>query len=156
MAHLDITRATAAPADALWEALTDPVATLRAVAGVEVVDASDSTDDRVVRSWRLRLRGSPLAWRQEERADEDRRCVAFRMTDGEPRHVAGTWHIHPGNDGRATVALHLELDFGLPDIAEVIDRVLGRAFAPVVDGVVAEAERRAGTPRSLTRTRGRG
>jgi ribosome-associated toxin RatA of RatAB toxin-antitoxin module len=98
-----------------------------------------SGDCERVTEWSLLLRGSPLRWSQTERIDPELRSVQFRLLDGEPKSIDGSWSVSAAGPAAAKVEIDIEVNFGLPRIASVFDVMVAETLTSVLRGIAQSA-----------------
>jgi coenzyme Q-binding protein COQ10 len=110
---------------------------------VESVTVLERHPDRVVTRWKTLVEDAPIEWTEEDRFDDARTTITYRLLEGDLDVFEGTWTFEERN-GRAYVHLTVEYDFGVPTLAELIGPTLQRKVQEnsemMLAGLRSEAE----------------
>jgi uncharacterized membrane protein len=79
-----------------------------------------------VSDWMVLLNGSELTWKERDFFTPMQR-IDFEQIEGDIEVWQGYWLLE-GQDGAATVSLHVEFDLGIPSLADVLHPIGARAI----------------------------
>jgi coenzyme Q-binding protein COQ10 len=92
---------------------------------VESVTVLERHPDRLITRWKTLVEDAPIEWIEEDRFDDAKTAIAYRLLEGDLDVFEGTWTFDE-RDGRTYVRLGVEYDFGVPTLAELIGPTLQR------------------------------
>jgi len=92
---------------------------------VESVTVLERHPDRLITRWKTLVEDAPIEWTEEDRFDDAKTAIAYRLLEGDLDVFEGTWTFDE-RDGRTYVRLGVEYDFGVPTLAELIGPTLQR------------------------------
>jgi coenzyme Q-binding protein COQ10 len=112
-----------APARAVYELAKNQERFPEFMPDVESVKIVERTADRIVSRWKTLVEEAPIEWTEEDVFDDDDLSVSYKLLEGDLDKFEGTWRFKDG-DGRTSVTLVVEYDFGVPTLAELIGPTL--------------------------------
>jgi coenzyme Q-binding protein COQ10 len=112
---------------------------------VESVTILERHPDRVISRWKTLVEEAPIEWTEEDRFDDARLRIEYKLLEGDLDTFEGTWTFTE-RDGSTHVVLGVEYDFGVPTLAELIGPTLEKKVREnsemMLAALKAEAERR--------------
>lgn len=114
---------------------------------VESVDVLERDGARAITRWRTIVEDAPLEWTEEDRFDDVRTRIEYRLLAGDLDRFDGTWSFEALTVATSRVRLSVDFDFGVPTLAELIGPTLERKVRENAEMMLAALKREAeGTP----------
>ncbi|HMD02745.1 MAG TPA: SRPBCC family protein [Candidatus Baltobacteraceae bacterium] len=123
MPYVESTIVIEAPARDVYELAKDQERFPDFMPDVESVVILEREGTRVVSRWKTLVEDAPIEWTEEDRFDDAALRVDYRLLEGDLDTFEGSWTFLDG-DGRTSVKLGIEYDFGVPTLAELIGPTL--------------------------------
>jgi len=131
-----------APIDPLWSQLLTAEQHAVGLQAVRVARVLEADETGRTTEWSLLLRGSPLNWTQREVAHPGQREVSVTLLRGDLKHLSGQWSVTDDGD-HCMIHLTLDIDFGFPRVATVVDALLTETVTTVAQAIAVSAVRQA-------------
>jgi ribosome-associated toxin RatA of RatAB toxin-antitoxin module len=125
--HVSERRLLAAASPDVWASLLETKRFAARAANVRNVSLERIDAEREVQ-WTVWLKGFEHTWRERQNVDPVRQRIDFQQSQGMFRIYRGHWAVSAGEEGATEVTLEIEVDTGLPYLAQFINPVVGRAF----------------------------
>ena len=123
MPYVEITTTVAAPAAVVYELAKDQERFPEFMPDVEIVVVLERHPDRAISRWKTLVEEAPIEWIEEDRFDDERLRIDYRLLEGDLDTFEGAWTFVE-RDGATHVTLGVEYDFGVPTLAELIGPTL--------------------------------
>ncbi|HXF33499.1 MAG TPA: SRPBCC family protein [Candidatus Acidoferrales bacterium] len=125
MPFVEVTIEVDAPARDVYELAKKQERFPEFMPDVESVTVLERHPDRLITRWKTLVEDAPIEWTEEDRFDDAKTAIAYRLLEGDLDVFEGTWTFDE-RDGRTYVRLGVEYDFGVPTLAELIGPTLQR------------------------------
>ncbi|HEX4354538.1 MAG TPA: SRPBCC family protein, partial [Polyangiales bacterium] len=113
---------------------------------VETVVVLERHPEYTITRWKTLVEEAPIEWTEEDRFDDERRRIDYKLIEGDLDTFEGAWTFEE-RDGMTHVNLGVDFDFGVPTLAELIGPTLLRKVRENSEMMLAalksEAEKRA-------------
>jgi coenzyme Q-binding protein COQ10 len=109
---------------------------------VESVVVLQRDGDRLISRWKTLVEEAPIEWTEEDRFDDEALRVDYKLIEGDLDTFEGSWTFE-SIEGRTTVTLSVEYDFGVPTLAELIGPTLQRKVRENSEMMLAALKREA-------------
>jgi coenzyme Q-binding protein COQ10 len=144
MPHVEVAIDVAAPARDVYELAKDQERFPEFMPDVESVTVLERRGDAIVTRWKTLVEEAPIEWTEEDRFDDARTRIDYKLIEGDLDKFEGTWTFDDCGDLGARVVLSVEYDFGVPTLAELIGPTLQRKVQEnsemMLQGLKREAE----------------
>ncbi len=144
MPHVEVAIDVAAPARDVYELAKDQERFPEFMPDVESVTVLERRGDAIVTRWKTLVEEAPIEWTEEDRFDDARTRIDYKLIEGDLDKFEGTWTFDDCGGGTARVVLSVEYDFGVPTLAELIGPTLQRKVQEnsemMLQGLKREAE----------------
>src|SRR5579872_6631001 len=144
MPYVETSIVVAAPARVVYELAKDQERFPQFMPDVEIVIVLERHPDRAISRWKTLVEEAPIEWIEEDRFDDERLRIDYRLLEGDLDTFEGSWTFDE-RDGETHVALGVEYDFGVPTLAELIGPTLHKKVLEnsemMLAALKAEAER---------------
>ena len=114
-----------APARVVYELAKEQERFPQFMPDVESVTVLERHDDHMLTRWKTLVEEAPIEWTEEDRFDDDRLRIDYKLLEGDLDTFEGSWTFTQ-NGGSTHVVLGVEYDFGVPTLAELIGPTLRR------------------------------
>jgi coenzyme Q-binding protein COQ10 len=145
MPFVEVTIEIDAPAREVYELAKEQERFPEFMPDVESVTVLERHPDYVITRWKTLVEDAPIEWTEEDRFDDERTTITYRLIEGDLDVFEGTWTFEQ-RGGRTAVRLGVEYDFGVPTLAELIGPTLQRKVQEnsemMLAGLKREAEAR--------------
>ncbi len=143
MPYVESTIAIAAPASTVYAIAKDQERFPEFMPDVESIVVVERRRDGVVTKWKTLVEDAPIEWTEDDRFDDERIRIDYRLIDGDLEKFEGAW-IFEEREGGTFVTLGVDFDFGVPTLAELIGPTLERKVREnsemMLDALKREAE----------------
>lgn len=143
MPFVEVTIEVDAPARDVYELAKEQERFPEFMPDVESVTVLERHADRMITRWKTLVEDAPIEWIEEDRFDDARTTITYRLLEGDLDVFQGTWSFEE-RAGRTYVKLGVEYDFGVPTLAELIGPTLQRKVQEngemMLSGLKREAE----------------
>jgi ribosome-associated toxin RatA of RatAB toxin-antitoxin module len=143
MAYVEVEIVVAAPAREVYELAKDPQRFPEFMPDVESVTVLERRDDVIITRWKTLVEEAPIEWTEEDRFDDERTRIEYRLTEGDLDKFEGVWTFDEVGDGTTRVVLTVDYDFGVPTLAELIGPTLQRKVQENSEMMLAGLKREA-------------
>jgi ribosome-associated toxin RatA of RatAB toxin-antitoxin module len=123
MPYVETSIAIAAPARVVYELAKEQDRFPQFMPDVETVVILERHPDRVISRWKTLVEEAPIEWTEEDRFDDDRLRIDYKLLEGDLDKFEGAWTFAE-RDGATQVVLGVDYDFGVPTLAELIGPTL--------------------------------
>ncbi|MDQ2909357.1 MAG: SRPBCC family protein [Candidatus Eremiobacteraeota bacterium] len=123
MPFVETTIIVQAPARAVYELAKDQERFPEFMPDVELVTVMQRDGERVISRWKTLVEEAPIEWIEEDRFDDARFRVDYKLLEGDLDTFEGSWTFDE-RDGQTHVRLAVTYDFGVPTLAELIGPTL--------------------------------
>lgn len=123
MPFVETTIIVQAPARTVYELAKDQERFPEFMPDVELVTVVQRDGDRVISRWKTLVEEAPIEWIEEDRFDDARLRVDYKLLEGDLDTFEGFWTFDE-HDGETHVRLAVTYDFGVPTLAELIGPTL--------------------------------
>ncbi len=141
-----------APARAVYELAKDQERFPDFMPDVESVAVVERGDARVLTRWKTLIEDAPIEWLEEDRFDDARLQIDYRLLEGDLETFEGSWTFESAPDG-TRVTLGVTYDFGVPTLAALIGPTLERKVRENAEMMLAALKRQAETSAPNSRVR---
>jgi coenzyme Q-binding protein COQ10 len=121
--YVETATTVAAPATVVYELAKDQERFPEFMPDVEIVVVLERHPDRTISRWKTLVEEAPIEWIEEDRFDDERLRIDYRLLEGDLDTFEGSWTFVE-RDGATHVTLGVEYDFGVPTLAELIGPTL--------------------------------
>ncbi len=142
MPYVETSIAIAAPARAVYELAKDQERFPQFMPDVETVTVLETHPDRAISRWKTLVEEAPIEWTEEDRFDDARLRIDYRLIEGDLDTFQGAWTFEQ-RDGVTHVSLGVEYDFGVPTLAELIGPTLEKKVRENSEMMLAALKREA-------------
>jgi ribosome-associated toxin RatA of RatAB toxin-antitoxin module len=136
MPVVDVERHVDADPNQVWAVITNVESYPQYMDSVRSIAVLTSEGVNRTVEWRVTLRGSVLTWVEEEVLDPDRRIVRFQQIDGDLDRFDGDWTVTAA-DGGSLVTLHVDLEIGIPLLANMLNPIAASTVQSNADQMLA-------------------
>lgn len=143
MPYVKVEIVVAAPAREVYELAKDQERFPEFMPDVESVTVLERRDDIIITRWKTLVEEAPIEWTEEDRFDDERTRIEYRLTEGDLDKFEGVWTFDEAGDGTTRVVLSVEYDFGVPTLAELIGPTLQRKVQENSEMMLAGLKREA-------------
>jgi ribosome-associated toxin RatA of RatAB toxin-antitoxin module len=143
MPYVKVEIVVAAPAREVYELAKDQERFPEFMPDVESVTVLERRDDVIITRWKTLVEEAPIEWTEEDRFDDERTRIEYRLTEGDLDKFEGVWTFDEAGDGTTRVVLSVEYDFGVPTLAELIGPTLQRKVQENSEMMLAGLKREA-------------
>lgn len=99
--------------------------------------------------WVTEIDGTEILWTEEDRFDDVRRRIQYRLLEGDLDKFEGEWRFDPVDEG-TRVVLTVDFDFGIPELVNLIGDILtlkvGENSEMMLKSMKDRVEGKAGAP----------
>jgi len=131
-----------APARSVYELAKDQERFPEFMPDVELVTVVERDGDRVISRWKTLVEEAPIEWIEEDRFDDARLRVDYKLLEGDLDTFEGSWTFDE-RDGATHVRLAVTYDFGVPTLAELIGPTLHKKVRENSEMMLAALKREA-------------
>jgi ribosome-associated toxin RatA of RatAB toxin-antitoxin module len=143
MPYVEVAIDVAAPARDVYELAKNQERFPEFMPDVESVTILERRDDLIVTRWKTLVEEAPIEWTEEDRFDDARTRIDYKLIEGDLDKFEGTWTFDDAGNGMTRVALSVEYDFGVPTLAELIGPTLQRKVQENSEMMLAGLKREA-------------
>jgi ribosome-associated toxin RatA of RatAB toxin-antitoxin module len=118
-----------APIERVWETVVDIERyqdSMDTVLSVRIIEQNDERRRRA--AWSVLLKGSILAWEEEEHLDNDAHMVVFKQLRGDLEHFDGHWALEALGPEQTKVVFEVAFEIGIPMLADMLNPVAQRSL----------------------------
>jgi ribosome-associated toxin RatA of RatAB toxin-antitoxin module len=144
MPSVEVSIVVDAPARLVYELAKDQERFPEFMPDVESVKIIERSADRVVSRWKTLVEEAPIEWTEEDIFDDAALSLTYRLLEGDLDKFEGSWSFVDG-DGRTSVTLIVDYDFGVPTLAELIGPTLHKKVKENAEMMLAGLKREAET-----------
>jgi ribosome-associated toxin RatA of RatAB toxin-antitoxin module len=116
---------------------------------VQSVTVTRREDSMTLTDWVTEIDGTEILWTEEDRFDDVRRRIQYRLLEGDLDKFEGEWRFDPVDEG-TRVVLTVDFDFGIPELVNLIGDILtlkvGENSEMMLKSMKDRVEGKAGTP----------
>lgn len=116
---------------------------------VQSVTVTRREGSMTLTDWVTEIDGTEILWTEEDRFDDERRRIQYRLLEGDLDKFEGEWRFDPA-DGGTRVVLTVDFDFGIPELVNLIGEILtlkvGENSEMMLSSMKARVEGKAGAP----------
>ncbi|MEO7202695.1 MAG: SRPBCC family protein [Candidatus Tumulicola sp.] len=134
--------AIAAPARVVYELAKDQERFPQFMPDVETVVVLERHAEYTVTRWKTLVEEAPIEWTEEDRFDDERRRIDYKLIEGDLDKFEGAWTFEE-RDGMTHVVLGVDYDFGVPTLAELIGPTLQKKVQENSEMMLAALKRQA-------------
>ncbi|HEY1681819.1 MAG TPA: SRPBCC family protein [Candidatus Tumulicola sp.] len=134
--------AIAAPARVVYELAKDQERFPQFMPDVETVVVLERHAEYTVTRWKTLVEEAPIEWTEEDRFDDERRRIDYKLIEGDLDKFEGAWTFEE-RDGVTHVVLGVDYDFGVPTLAELIGPTLQKKVQENSEMMLAALKRQA-------------
>lgn len=142
MPFVESTITVQAPARSVYELARDQERFPEFMPDVELVTVVERDGDRVISRWKTLVEEAPIEWIEEDRFDDARLRVDYKLLEGDLDTFEGSWTFDE-RDGATHVRLAVTYDFGVPTLAELIGPTLHKKVRENSEMMLAALKREA-------------
>jgi coenzyme Q-binding protein COQ10 len=142
MPYVETAIAIAAPARVVYELAKDQERFPQFMPDVETVVVLERHADYSVTRWKTLVEEAPIEWTEEDRFDDARRRIDYKLIEGDLDKFEGAWTFEE-RDGMTHVVLGVDYDFGVPTLAELIGPTLQKKVQENSEMMLAALKRQA-------------
>jgi len=125
MPYVESTIVVDAPARDVYELAKEQERFPQFMPDVETVTVLERFPEYIVTRWKTLVEDAPIEWTEEDRFDDVNIRIDYKLIEGDLDTFEGAWTFDE-RDGRTTVTLSVEYDFGVPTLAELIGPTLAK------------------------------
>jgi len=125
MPYVESTIVVDAPARDVYELAKEQERFPQFMPDVETVTVLERFPEYIVTRWKTLVEDAPIEWTEEDRFDDINIRIDYKLIEGDLDTFEGAWTFDE-RDGRTTVTLSVEYDFGVPTLAELIGPTLAK------------------------------
>ena len=125
MPYVESTIVVDAPARDVYELAKEQERFPQFMPDVETVTVLERHAGYIVTRWKTLVEDAPIEWTEEDRFDDGNVRIDYKLIEGDLDTFEGAWTFDE-HDGRTTVTLSVEYDFGVPTLAELIGPTLAK------------------------------
>jgi len=133
-----------APARSVYELAKDQERFPEFMPDVELVTVMERDGERIISRWKTLVEEAPIEWIEEDRFDDARLRVDYKLLEGDLDTFEGSWAFDE-RDGETHVRLAVTYDFGVPTLAELIGPTLHKKVQENSEMMLAALKRKAET-----------
>jgi len=133
-----------APARSVYELAKDQERFPEFMPDVELVTVMERDGERIISRWKTLVEEAPIEWIEEDRFDDARLRVDYKLLEGDLDTFEGSWTFDE-RDGETHVRLAVTYDFGVPTLAELIGPTLHKKVQENSEMMLAALKRKAET-----------
>ncbi|MBC5799035.1 MAG: aromatase/cyclase [Candidatus Eremiobacteraeota bacterium] len=142
MPFVESTIVVQAPARSVYELAKDQERFPEFMPDVELVTVVKRDGNRVISRWKTLVEEAPIEWIEEDRFDDARLRVDYKLLEGDLDTFEGSWTFDERN-GETHVRLGVTYDFGVPTLAELIGPTLHKKVRENSEMMLAALKREA-------------
>jgi ribosome-associated toxin RatA of RatAB toxin-antitoxin module len=142
MPYVETAIAIAAPARVVYELAKDQERFPQFMPDVETVVVLERHAEYTVTRWKTLVEEAPIEWTEEDRFDDERRRIDYKLIEGDLDKFEGAWTFEE-RDGVTHVVLGVDYDFGVPTLAELIGPTLQKKVQENSEMMLAALKRQA-------------
>jgi coenzyme Q-binding protein COQ10 len=143
MPYVEVRIVVAAPARDVYELAKEQERFPEFMPDVESVTILERRGDAMITRWKTLVEEAPIEWTEEDRFDDERTRIDYKLIEGDLDTFEGAWTFEDGGDGTTHVVLGVEYDFGVPTLAELIGPTLQRKVQENSEMMLAGLKREA-------------
>lgn len=143
MPYVEVTATVAAPARDVYELAKEQERFPQFMPDVESVTILERGDGFLLTRWKTLVEEAPIEWTEEDRFDDARTRIDYKLTEGDLDKFEGAWTFEDSGDGTTRVVLTVEYDFGVPTLAELIGPTLQKKVQENSEMMLAGLKREA-------------
>ena len=143
MPYVEVAIDVAAPARDVYQLAKDQERFPEFMPDVESVTIVERRPDAIVTRWKTLVEEAPIEWTEEDRFDDARTRIDYKLIEGDLDTFEGTWTFDDAGGGITHVVLGVEYDFGVPTLAELIGPTLHRKVKENSEMMLAGLKREA-------------
>jgi len=143
MAYVEVAATVAAPARDVYELAKEQERFPQFMPDVESVTVLERGDGFILTRWKTLVEEAPIEWTEEDRFDDARTRIDYKLTEGDLDKFEGAWTFEDNGDGTTQVVLTVEYDFGVPTLAELIGPTLQKKVQENSEMMLAGLKREA-------------
>lgn len=144
MPSVEVSIVVDAPARLVYELAKDQERFPEFMPDVESVKIVERAGDRIVSRWKTLVEEAPIEWTEEDIFDDAGLSLTYKLLEGDLDKFEGSWSFVDG-DGRTSVTLVVDYDFGVPTLAELIGPTLHKKVKENAEMMLAGLKREAET-----------
>jgi ribosome-associated toxin RatA of RatAB toxin-antitoxin module len=152
MPFVSVTIVVDAPARAVYELAKEQERFPEFMPDVESVTVVERDAERVLSRWKTLIEDAPIEWLEEDRFDDARLQIDYRLLEGDLETFEGAWTFASAPGG-TLVTLGVTYDFGVPTLAALIGPTLERKVRENAEMMLAALKRQAETSIAWPRSR---
>src|ERR1700680_555394 len=118
MPYVETKIVIAAPARSVYELAKQQERFPQYMPDVAAVTVIERHPDRLITRWKTLVEEAPIEWTEEDRFDDERCCIDYKLIEGDLDKFEGRWTFEE-RDGATHVMLGVDYDFGVPTLAEL-------------------------------------
>jgi ribosome-associated toxin RatA of RatAB toxin-antitoxin module len=118
-----------APIERVWETVVDIEHyqdSMDTVLSVRILEQNDERRRRA--AWSVLLKGSILAWEEEEHLHHDTHMIVFKQLRGDLEHFDGHWALETLGPEQTRVTFGVVFEIGIPMLADMLNPVAQRSL----------------------------
>ncbi len=142
MPFVESTIVVRAPARNVYELAKDQERFPEFMPDVELVTVMERDGERIISRWKTLVEEAPIEWIEEDRFDDARLRVDYKLLEGDLDTFEGSWTFDE-RDGETHVRLTVTYDFGVPTLAELIGPTLHKKVQENSEMMLAALRRQA-------------
>jgi ribosome-associated toxin RatA of RatAB toxin-antitoxin module len=142
MPYVETAIAIAAPARVVYELAKDQERFPQFMPDVETVVVLERHAEYTITRWKTLVEEAPIEWTEEDRFDDERRRIDYKLIEGDLDKFEGAWTFEE-RDGMTQVVLGVDYDFGVPTLAELIGPTLQKKVQENSEMMLAALKRQA-------------
>ncbi len=142
MPYVETAIAIAAPARVVYELAKDQERFPQFMPDVETVVVLERHAEYSITRWKTLVEEAPIEWTEEDRFDDERRRIDYKLIEGDLDKFEGAWTFEE-RDGMTHVVLGVDYDFGVPTLAELIGPTLQKKVQENSEMMLAALKRQA-------------
>ena len=143
MPSVEVSATVAAPARDVYELAKEQERFPQFMPDVESVTVLERGDGFILTRWKTLVEEAPIEWTEEDRFDDARTRIDYKLTEGDLDKFEGAWTFEDNGDGTTRVVLTVEYDFGVPTLAELIGPTLQKKVQENSEMMLAGLKREA-------------
>ena len=128
MPEVHIAMEVRAPIERVWATVIDIERYRDSMDTVLSVRITEQTDEHRRAAWSVLLKGSILAWEEEEHLDHEAHTVVFKQIRGDLEHFDGHWALEELGPEQTRVVFEVAFEIGIPMLAEMLNPVAQRSL----------------------------
>lgn len=90
---------------------------------VEEVNVLERNGSSTITEWVSNVDGTPIIWTEEDKFDDERLVIDYKLIEGDLDKFEGNWQFKP-EEGGCRVILGVDYDFGMPSLTDLIGPTL--------------------------------